>query len=953
MPFPRVQAPLSFAVLLSSSLLFTGCTNAPVTTQAVSNHAITGKVFGGQQAITGATIQLYSVGTSTDGGPATPLLSTTVTTSDGTGQANSNANSGNANNTLARGYFNITGDYTCPSATSLVYLTATGGDSGSGSPNPQIANIAALGECGNLSSSSNIVINELTTVGSVAALYPYMTAYNAIGSTPAHAAALSSAFDKAAEYFNVSYGLAPGPKLPAGYTSSDYDVRSLANSIAACVNSTGGTYNDGTPCGLLFLYTKPSSGAAPTDTVTALIDIFNNPSNNVVNIFNLAATQSPFSPVDSSAPVDFSLPILPIPATPTFSIPAGSYTTAQTVSINETDPTAAIYYTTDGTTPTTASTLYSGPITIASAETLQAYAVESGRLWTPIAAATYNVSLTTGTVSLSSVWSDFGSTTAVPITAYSSANGSVVTFSTTGSATGTFSPSSCTIAGGSCTVSYMPDGTLAPNYYTNTLSAGFTAVGAYSASTATSTLAIGPGAGFELLAGFTQNGGAYPGSLPQSNLIQGSDGNFYGTTTAGGAGSYGTVFQISPTGTYTVLHSFSNAASDGNQPHSGLVEGTDGNFYGTTFQGGAYGLGTVYKITSSGAFTLLYSFGGVANDGQNPFAGLVQGTDGNFYGNTYNGGDNSVGTVFKMTPAGAVTILYSFANDNVDGNGPRGALVQATDGNFYGTTYNGSPNDLGIVYRISSTGAYSVIHVFAGAPSDGNSPESTLVEGADGLLYGTSYWGGSNDTGAAFSLSLDGATFNLLHSFTGGTDGQFLIAGLTPGSDGNFYGVTTQGGTNGYGVVFQLSPTGSSYNILRSFSAATTDGRNPQGAIVQGADGSLYGTTYGGGDSGFGTIYRYTPNLSYTAPVILSAPSMLPVGNAFTLTYTVANAYSASLRQCAATNTANDTTGWSGIKTGSPSPTNASLVAPAAAGTYTYTLTCGGQETGYTTVTVQ
>ena len=180
-------------------------------------------------------------------------------------------------------------------------------------------------------------------------------------------------------------------------------------------------------------------------------------------------------------------------------------------------------------------------------------------------------------------------------------------------------------------------------------------------------------------------------SSPAAGLVQGSDGNFYGTTEQGGVNGPdpGTVFKITPSGTLTTLHSF--VFIDGWHPRAALVQGSDGNFYGTTVEGGQYEFGTVFKITPSGTLTNLYSFAG--SDGANP-RGLVQGSDGNFYGTTFSG----PGTVFKITPSGTLTTLYSFAGS--DGANPDAGLVQGSDGNYYGTTYYGGANNVGTVFRL-------------------------------------------------------------------------------------------------------------------------------------------------------------------------------------------------------------------------------------------------------------
>jgi uncharacterized repeat protein (TIGR03803 family) len=395
------------------------------------------------------------------------------------------------------------------------------------------------------------------------------------------------------------------------------------------------------------------------------------------------------------------------------------------------------------------------------------------------------------------------------------------------------------------------------------------------------------------------------GSFPEATLVQATDGNLYSTTLLGGAGNGGpaygggTAFRITPVGTLTTLHSFCvQSCADGIFPYAGVVQGRDGEFYGTTNQGGAdpNNIGTVFSMSSSGAVTTLYSFcseSGCA-DGSYPLrAPLVEGTDWNFYGVTPTGGTSDAcsqgcGTVFKVTPAGVLTTLHSF--DGADGSYPDGALIQATDGNLYGTTASGGANSNGTVFRISPSGAYATLYPFCSQQTctDGSGPEGALLEAADGNLYGTTSYGGTDGYGTVFRITLAGA-LTVLHSFDS-TDGAYPVAGVVQATDGNFYGTTFNGGTSstcsaGCGTVFTMTPDGA-LTTLHSFDG--TDGANPFAAVVQDTDGTLYGTTNQGGANacngvapgGCGTVFSLDVGLG---PFVQTEPAYGAVGTIVTI----------------------------------------------------------------------
>ena len=316
-----------------------------------------------------------------------------------------------------------------------------------------------------------------------------------------------------------------------------------------------------------------------------------------------------------------------------------------------------------------------------------------------------------------------------------------------------------------------------------------------------------------------------------------------------------------PAQSLTVLHQFGGVpANDGSQPiWMHLIQATDGNFYGTTEYGGTSNVGSVFKITSAGSLTVLYSFkGGAVNDGEFPEAGLVQGSDGNFYGTTYEGGTNYYGTVFKMTPAGVLTNLHIFQGHAThDGRWPFSPLIQGTNGLFYGTTSAGGTPGYGTVFQMDSAGNLTVIHSFTNGP-DGSTPYAGVFQGSDGYFYGTTQSGGSNGVGIAYKVSSGGA-FTPLHQFGAtSTDGQNPIGGIVQGYTGDYFGTTYGGGSNGYGTVFRITSTGVLTNLYH-FGGPANDGLNPKAGLLQGSDSYLYGITFLGGTNGAGALFKIGP----------------------------------------------------------------------------------------------
>jgi uncharacterized repeat protein (TIGR03803 family) len=339
-------------------------------------------------------------------------------------------------------------------------------------------------------------------------------------------------------------------------------------------------------------------------------------------------------------------------------------------------------------------------------------------------------------------------------------------------------------------------------------------------------------------------------------ISQGRDGNMWSTTPKGGKNGIGAAFRIAPAGKLTVVHDFNPKAKvPEGTPNSGLTLGTDGNFYGTMSNGGASGNGAVFKMTPSGKVTILYSFTG-GNDGKNPLPPPIEGIDGNFYGTTNLAGIDNFGTVYKMTPAGKLTTIHQF--DGSLGSYPVGPLVQGTNGNFYGTTYRGNnncgfDNICATVFQITPTGVFTQLHSFPFDPFGTANITSGLVQGNDGNFYGTTFSGGTNHLGQVFKVTPKGG-FTDLYNFMGGDDGANPYAGLVFATDGNFYGVTVNKGADGFGTVYKISPKGK-FTVVDPLDG--TNGGNSSVTLILRTNGNLYGdASIGGATTNSGTFFR-------------------------------------------------------------------------------------------------
>ncbi len=365
---------------------------------------------------------------------------------------------------------------------------------------------------------------------------------------------------------------------------------------------------------------------------------------------------------------------------------------------------------------------------------------------------------------------------------------------------------------------------------------------------------------FSVLYTFTGgNDGAYPLGAP----ARAPSGDLYGTAQAGGAATgldgAGTVFKLSATGQITVLHAFTGGA-DGGIPYGGVVLDRAGNAFGTTEadsapNGHGMAAGTVFKIDAAGNETVLHTFDPTVRKSPiGPDDVLVRGRGGSYYDTTFasNGGQ---GALFRISPAGALKVLHQFSTPAL-GTVPYATVTFDSAGNLYGTTDTGGAANLGVVYKLDTLGAYTVLHSFGGG-ADGAHPSSKMLIDSAGNLYGTTDGGDvATDYGTIFKLAPDG-TETVLYNFQGGADGAGSIGPLLAGPGGIFYGTTSAGGASGDGTLFKLDAAGTK-TILHNFSKAA-DGSSPLGGLSTDRAGALYGTAELGGGAGYGTVFRFGP----------------------------------------------------------------------------------------------
>ena len=469
-----------------------------------------------------------------------------------------------------------------------------------------------------------------------------------------------------------------------------------------------------------------------------------------------------------------------------------------------------------------------------------------------------------------------------------------------------------------------------------------------------------------------------PGN-PLADLIQASDGNFYGTTANGGTNNLGSIFQLTPAGVLTTVYSFSG--TDGSHPTSGVIEGPHGYLYGTTDGTGKAtdpdGFGTIYDISPNGwQLETLYAFTG-GTDGAGPKGALVQGSDGYFYGTTTGGGDLSVfnpsGVFYRISPEGVYTVMATFTGPESGTIADQaGTMLQGADGNFYGTSELGGTGGyggvgVGSVFSVSAAGAATLLYNFTGN-ADGYGPNyPPLVQLPDGSFYGTtpnSYQG----TGGGIVFQYTPGNIAQAHGFSNVAGGGAPYSGLTLASDGNLYGATHSGGLAtcknpdeggfGCGTFYQINPVTYAFATLYAFGPSPDASEPFEGTPIQASDGNFYGVTYGGGSGGTGAVYKIAASPSLPPPIQLSFsdPNPVPINVPVLLTWKVLNAFSTTAQQCVAYIQGLPPGGdWSGLQTGALNQGiygGIANITPTVGGTYTFALTCGGRQSGFATLVV-
>lgn len=360
----------------------------------------------------------------------------------------------------------------------------------------------------------------------------------------------------------------------------------------------------------------------------------------------------------------------------------------------------------------------------------------------------------------------------------------------------------------------------------------------------------------------------------RSDLLLATDGNIYFISSGGGNGG-GAIGKLAPDGTVSVHYAFATR-DEGAIAYSSLMQGSDGHLYGTTYLGGVDGAGAAFRVTLAGAFTLLHSFGESRTSAALPYTGLVEAPDGNLYGTTLLGGDNNKGTIYRLGLDGSFAIIHHF--DGSGGENPEGTLIVGSDGNLYGTTMVGGERNRGVIYRISTAGVYERLYSFpslgafgagGGTNVTGANPRAGLLLAADGNFYGTAYQGGASGHGTVFRMTPAGEV-TTVHDFGGPSFGAaYPLAGVSQDAAGNLYGTTERGGTLNLGTAWRIDTTGQ-FRILHSMTGLKTEGRTPYATLLP-VNGVLYGVSIADDEGqGGGAIFKLEQDTGSGFPVAIS-----------------------------------------------------------------------------------
>jgi uncharacterized repeat protein (TIGR03803 family) len=415
-------------------------------------------------------------------------------------------------------------------------------------------------------------------------------------------------------------------------------------------------------------------------------------------------------------------------------------------------------------------------------------------------------------------------------------------------------------------------------------------------------------------------------------MLLAADGNLYLTTFSGGGSGAGSLIRIDANDAVTTVASFTGPPAQGSGPYAGVIQASDGNFYGTTYLGGANQAGTVYRVTPTGTYTLLHSFTNAQQGGFFPYAGLVQGPDGNLYGTTMRGGPNDAGTLFRITLGGTLTTVLNFTGN--DGRAPQGALTLGSDGNLYGTTLLGGNSDRGTIYRLETSGRITTLFSFPalaafnntgqGINAVGSNPRGALTRAPDGTFYGLTSSGGTGGFGSIYRVTTAGVV-TVLHAFAGPPfDGGAPLGEVSLGADGTLYGTTQRGGFGDAGTAWRLRP-GSPAEVLHSFLSSSTDGSQPYAGLTP-RGGFLYGSSFTDPVTDVGALFKLDPGTGGTVPVRIGlTPARITTGQTSTLDWSAPGQAT-----CTTDGAWNDTVGTAGTK----------QLTPTVAGIYNYVLIC-------------